>query len=95
MLFLITSLVTGAIISVTGMIGFVGLIMPHMMRFVVGPNHRVLVPATCLSASAFLILCDMISRSVVPPVEIPIGVITSIVGAPVFIILLKRKQKVK
>lgn len=94
-LFLITSLITGALVSVSGMIGFVGLIVPHMMRIVVGPNHKILIPATCLGAAAFLVLCDTISRVIFPPVEIPIGVITSLVGAPIFIILLKRRQAVK
>jgi len=94
-LFLITSLVTGAIVSISGMIGFVGLIIPHIMRLIVGPNHKILIPATCLGAAAFLVLCDTFSRSLFPPVEIPIGVITSLIGAPIFIMLLKRKQKVK
>jgi len=94
-LFLITSLITGALVSVSGMIGFVGLIIPHMMRLIFGPNHKILIPATCLGAAAFLVLSDTLSRSLMPPVEIPIGVITSLIGAPIFIILLKRKQKVK
>ena len=91
----ITSLITGALVSVTGMIGFVGLIIPHMMRLIVGPNHKILIPATCLGASAFLVLCDTLSRSIFPPIDIPIGVITSLVGAPIFIILLKRSQEIK
>ena len=94
-LFLITSLITGALVSVSGMIGFVGLIIPHTMRLVVGPNHKILIPATCLGAAAFLVLCDTVSRSLLSPVEIPIGVITSLIGAPIFIILLKRSQRVK
>ncbi|MFC1478207.1 FecCD family ABC transporter permease [Candidatus Margulisiibacteriota bacterium] len=92
-LFAVISLITGALVSITGMIGFVGLIIPHMMRFVVGPNHKVLIPATCLSAAAFLVICDTFSRCLFPPVEIPIGVITSLIGAPIFIVLLKRKQR--
>jgi len=95
LLFLITSLITGALVSITGIIGFVGLIVPHMMRLVVGPNHKTLIPAACLGGAAFLVLCDTFSRSLFPPIEIPIGVITSLVGAPIFIILLKRKQRVK
>lgn len=94
-LFIITSLITGALVSVSGIIGFVGLIIPHIMRLIVGPNHKILIPATCLSAGAFLVLCDTLSRSLCPPVEIPIGVITSLIGAPIFIILLKRKQKIR
>jgi iron complex transport system permease protein len=94
-LFLLTSLITGALVSVSGMIGFVGLIMPHMMRLMVGPNHKILIPATCLGAAAFLVLCDTLSRTILPPIEIPIGVITSLIGAPLFIFLLKKRQKVE
>jgi len=95
LLLLITALITGALVSVSGMIGFVGLIIPHMMRFVVGPNHKVLLPSTCLAGAAFMVLCDTFARSVSPPIEVPIGVITSLVGAPLFIILMKRKQRVR
>ncbi|NQT46947.1 MAG: iron ABC transporter permease [Candidatus Omnitrophica bacterium] len=94
-LFVITALMTGAIVSVSGMIGFVGLIIPHMMRSIVGPNHKVLLPAACLGGAAFLVLCDTISRTIFVPVEIPIGVITSLVGAPIFMVLLKRRQKIR
>lgn len=94
-LFFVTSVVTGAIVSVSGMIGFAGLIVPHMMRLLVGPNHKKLIPACCLAGAAFLVVCDVFSRSIMAPTEIPIGVITSLVGAPVFILLLKRRQKVK
>jgi iron complex transport system permease protein len=69
--------------------------IPHMMRLVVGPNHKVLIPATCLAAAIFMIVCDILSRTLFPPLEIPIGVITAILGAPVFIFLLKRRQKVR
>ena len=94
-LLFITSLITGALVSVTGMIGFVGLIIPHMMRLIVGPNHKILIPATCLGGAVFLVLCDTLSRSLLPPIEIPIGVVTSLVGAPIFIIILKRSQEIK
>ena len=94
-LLVIVSLITGALVSVTGMIGFVGLIIPHMMRMVMGPDHRHLVPATCLCSASFLVFCDTLSRTLFPPVEIPIGVITSLVGAPVFIFLLKTRRRVK
>ncbi len=91
-LLLLVSLITAAIISVCGIIGFVGLIIPHMSRLIVGPNHKTLIPASCLLASAFMILCDVFARTVFSPSEIPIGVITAIVGAPIFIILLKRSE---
>ncbi|MBU4376309.1 MAG: iron ABC transporter permease [Candidatus Omnitrophica bacterium] len=90
--FLLTSLVTASVVSICGIIGFVGLIIPHMMRFIVGPAHRRLIPATCLAAASFMIICDMLSRSLMPPMEIPIGVITALVGAPIFIILLRTRQ---
>jgi iron complex transport system permease protein len=92
--FIITSFITASLICVCGMIGFVGLIIPHIMRHVVGPNHRALIPASCIGGAAFMVICDTISRTVCPPVEIPIGVITAVIGAPIFIILLKRGQKV-
>jgi len=94
-LFVVTALITGALVSITGIIGFVGLIIPHMMRMVVGPNHKILIPATCLAGAAFLILSDTLARSLFPPIEISIGVITSLVGAPIFIFLLRRGQKVR
>ena len=94
-LFLITSLITASLVSICGIIGFVGLIIPHMMRFVVGPNHKVLIPTTCIAAAIFMIMCDLVSRTLLSPLEIPIGVITAVIGAPVFIILLRSKQKVR
>ncbi|MFH1478466.1 MAG: iron ABC transporter permease [Candidatus Omnitrophota bacterium] len=94
-LFFITALITAGLVSICGIIGFVGLIVPHMMRLLVGPNHKVLIPSTCLAAAIFMILCDMLSRTIMPPLEIPIGVITALVGAPIFMFLLKRKQRVR
>ncbi len=92
-LILITAVITASLICICGIIGFVGLIVPHMMRLVVGPNHKLLIPVTCLAASIFVVLCDLLSRTLFAPVEIPIGVITAIIGAPVFIILLKKGKK--
>lgn len=93
-LILVTALISASLICICGIIGFVGLIIPHMMRLVVGPNHKVLIPMTCLAASIFMILCDLMSRTLFSPVEIPIGVITAIIGAPVFIILLKKRRRI-
>ncbi|MFA5156409.1 MAG: iron ABC transporter permease [Candidatus Omnitrophota bacterium] len=91
---LITALITASLICICGIIGFVGLIVPHMMRLVIGPNHKILIPVTCLAASVFMIACDTLGRTLFSPVEIPIGVITAIIGAPVFIILLKRGKRI-
>lgn len=91
---LITALITASLICICGIIGFVGLIVPHMMRLVVGPNHKTLIPTTCLAASVFMVGCDIFSRTLFSPIEIPIGVITAIIGAPVFIILLKKGKRI-
>ena len=94
-LILVTSLITASLVCICGIIGFVGLIIPHMMRLVVGPNHKILIPTTVLAAAIFMVACDTISRTLFPPLEIPIGVITAILGAPIFIILLKKRQGIK
>jgi len=94
LLFLITSLVTGSLVCICGIIGFVGLVIPHMARIVVGPNHRSLLPASWLAGAVFMIFCDVLSRTLFSPMEIPIGVMTAVTGAPVFIALLKRRERV-
>ena len=94
LLLLITALVTASLICICGIIGFVGLIVPHMMRLIVGPDHRILIPATCLCAAVFMVACDILSRTLFAPVEIPIGVITAVIGTPVFIILLKKGRRI-
>jgi iron complex transport system permease protein len=91
-LLFICSFMAAGIVCVSGVIGFVGLLIPHIMRFLVGPNHRALIPAACIGGSVFLVVCDLIARSLIPPFEFPIGVITALIGVPVFIILLKREQ---
>jgi iron complex transport system permease protein len=94
-LIIITSLVTASLVCICGIIGFVGLMIPHMMRLLVGPNHKVLIPATCIGAAIFMVVCDTLSRIIFPPLEIPIGVITALLGAPTFMFMLKRKLRVK
>lgn len=94
-LILITSLITASLVSICGIIGFVGLMIPHMMRLIVGSNHKILIPITFIAAAIFMVASDIFSRSILPPVEIPIGVITAILGVPTFIFLLKIKQRAK
>ncbi|HRZ12084.1 MAG TPA: iron ABC transporter permease [Kiritimatiellia bacterium] len=89
----LAALLTAASVCISGLIGFVGLTAPHAARALVGPNHRRLVPAAALLGAAFLVLADGLGRTLFYPVEIPIGVITSLVGAPFFLLLLRRKQK--
>ncbi|MEK5391580.1 MULTISPECIES: FecCD family ABC transporter permease [Heyndrickxia] len=86
------SILTGAAVSVSGSIGFVGLVIPHFIRIVWGPNHKKLLPLSILFGAGFLILADLISRTIIQPTELPIGVVTALIGAPVFaFILMKRK----
>ncbi len=91
-LFVVASLMTGAVVALTGLIGFVGLIIPHIMRLVVGPDHRILSVASLLAGGIFLVLADLFARTVVSPTEIPVGVVTALFGGPFFLFLLKRKK---
>lgn len=88
-LFIISSLVTGAAVATSGLIGFVGLIVPHAVRLVVGPDHKVLVPLSALAGATFLVIADIIARTILPSGELPIGVITAFLGGPFFIYLLR------
>jgi len=87
-IFLLSSLITASAVSCCGVIGFVGLMMPHITRKFVGNDHRILIPASAFAGAVFLPVCDTLSRTLLAPVEIPVGVITSIVGGLFFIILL-------
>ena len=93
--FIITSVITAAVVSVCGMIGFVGLIIPHAARRIIGPGHRRLIPASALLGAAFLVLCDTLSRTIMPPMELPVGVVTALIGGPVFLVILKQSRKAK
>jgi iron complex transport system permease protein len=90
--FLSASLATGAAVSVGGPIGFVGIVVPHLVRLMVGPDHRLVLPASALFGAAFLIGCDVVARTVMAPIELPVGVITALVGGPFFLWLLVRKR---
>ena len=83
---------TGASVAVSGGIGFVGIVVPHLLRLVIGPDHRYLLPATALLGAAFLLLADAVSRVVVAPAELPIGIVTAAVGGPFFLWILLRKR---
>jgi iron complex transport system permease protein len=86
------SMITAAAVSVSGMIGCVGLIIPHAVRMITGPDHRVLLPASALVGASFLVWADVVARTVMIPKEIPVGIITAFVGAPFFIYLLRKKK---
>ncbi len=91
-LLLISSLITGAVVSISGVIGFVGLIIPHMTRLVIGPDHRILLPTSAIVGAIFLILCDSLARVATGASELPVGVITALAGTPFFIYLLRKRK---
>jgi len=85
------SLITGVVVSFSGIIGFVGLIVPHLMRMILGPDHRLLIPASALGGAVFLVAADTVARTIISPSELPVGVITAFLGAPFFIYLLRKR----
>lgn len=89
-LFVVASLLTGIAVSVAGVIGFVGLVIPHLIRLIIGNDYRVLLLGSFLGGATFLIFCDTLARTVIAPVELPIGVITGFIGGIVFIVVLSR-----
>jgi iron complex transport system permease protein len=92
-LLLTTSLMVSLAVCHSGLIGFVGLTIPHVLRLILGPDHRVLVPASLLSGAAYLILCDLLARSLPSQGEMSVGIVTALVGAPLFIVLLWRERR--
>lgn len=92
-MFVLTAALTGIVVAVSGVIGFVGLIVPHIVRFMVGADHRRALPAVALVGASFAIAADLIARAVISPLELPVGIITALVGGPFFIWLLRRDAK--
>jgi len=91
-LFISVGLLTAASVSLGGMIGFIGLLVPHIMRFFIGSDNRLLIPCSALGGGALLCIADVISKSVLPPMELPAGIVTAIIGSPYFLYLLRRKN---
>ena len=92
-LLLVAAMTTATSVCVSGNIGFVGLVMPHMMRLLLGPDHRILLPASALAGAMFLIFCDALGRVVLPPAEVKVGIMTALLGTPYFLFLLRKLQK--
>ncbi len=90
--YVVASLITGVLVSLSGAIGFVGLIVPHVCRKLFGPDHRVLIPASFLVGGIVLVLADLLARMLLAPVELPVGAVTAVIGAPFFILLLKTER---
>ena len=92
-LFVTASTMVAASVAVAGMIGFVGLITPHLMRMIIGPDHKKLIPASALAGAIFLVLADALARTVYIPLEIPVGAVTALVGSPYFVYLLRTRNR--
>ncbi len=89
----IGSLLTAAAVSISGLIGFVGLVIPHIARLLLGPDHRTLIPAAALIGAGFLVAVDVLARTVMAPQEIPVGILTALIGAPFFLYLLRKTKR--
>jgi iron complex transport system permease protein len=89
-----SAFLTAAAVSISGLIGFVGLIIPHLTRLFTGPDHRILIPASVILGASFMVICDALSRVLTSPTEVPVGIITALFGGPFFISLLRRKRKI-
>jgi iron complex transport system permease protein len=92
-LILTVAVLTGASVAVAGMVGFVGLLVPHAVRLLLGPSHRVVIPASAAGGAVFLILCDLVARTIAPPIELRLGVVTALCGGPFFLVLLLRHYR--
>ena len=87
------SLLTAAAVSISGLVGFVGLVMPHAVRLILGPDHRLLIPASALAGAIFIVIADLLARTILAPGEIPVGIITALIGAPFFLYLLRHSRR--
>jgi iron complex transport system permease protein len=88
----LTAVLVGGCVAVSGTIGFVGLIIPHITRIIVGPDHKVLIPASIFTGGIFMIFTDIVARMIIQPSELPVGIITSLCGVPFFLYLLRRRK---
>jgi iron complex transport system permease protein len=89
----VSTLLTGFAVTLSGLVGFVGLVVPHAMRLLIGPNHRTLVPAAALGGASFLVLADLGARVALAPIELPVGIVTALLGGPFFLYLLQRNKR--
>ncbi len=90
---IVTSLMVSAVVSQSGLVGFVGLVIPHVLRIILGSDHRILLPSCILGGGAYMVLCDLLARVLPSQGEMPVGVITAMIGAPLFILLLQRSNQ--
>jgi len=89
-----SSLITAVAVTTAGSIGFVGLVVPHLMRMLTGPDHRHLIPASALAGGSLLAIADTIARTVIAPRQLPVGAITALIGVPLFLFLITRRRSI-
>jgi iron complex transport system permease protein len=94
LLLVFASLITGVAVAFTGVIGFVGLIIPHLIRLITGPDHRILLPTSSMIGASFLIVADVVAKTIIYPTELPVGIITALCGTPFFLYLLRKQRKI-
>ena len=92
-LIILTTLGVGVSVAIAGMIGFVGLVVPHIVRLLIGPDHRSLLPVSALAGGILLVIADTVARVIISPTELPTGILTALLGAPLFILLLTHQRK--
>jgi iron complex transport system permease protein len=92
---ILTALMTGATVAVAGIIAFVGLIVPHVVRLVAGPNHRILLPASALGGALLIVIADLVARTIISPLELPLGVLTALIGGPFLLILMLHTRRTR
>ena len=92
-IYIFASILVGVIVSVSGIIGFIGLLIPHVVRIIWGTDNRIVLPTSFFVGAIFLILTDTVARIIILPSELPVGVVTAMIGAPVFIYMLKRQKQ--
>jgi iron complex transport system permease protein len=93
-LIILGSLITAVAVSISGIIGFVGLVVPHITRILVGPDHRILIPSSALAGASLLVLCDAVARTILRPIVLPTGIVTALLGAPFFVYLLIKSGRI-
>ena len=89
--YILASIMVGSIVSVSGIVGFVGLLVPHFCRMIFGMDNRIIIPASFFVGATYLVLADMMARTIISPAELPVGAVTAFIGAPIFIYLLRKR----
>jgi iron complex transport system permease protein len=91
----LSALISGAVVAAIGIVGFIGLVVPHLLRLIIGPDNRTLLPASALGGAVLMLIADLIARTILSPLELPLGIVTALIGAPYFLWLLHRTRRMQ